>query len=322
MKKTLFCILTLTLLLTLGLLTCTAEEEKNVTCYVGEITVDGEIDEIWEQVEPIYVENLKTGEYMNDPDKTFQDYARMQCKVLWDSEWTLYILYEVIDPVICLDGPEEWDRDSVEFFIDEDNERAGAFDSNSTQWRTLAVEGILEYPHQRVATQAVRYTAEGYIVELAYEFMLLDPFEGHVIGFDLQVNDDAEGNGKRHACLGWSDIDDSASSDNTVWGTLTFSEKRADGKDAETEEVTTEAPTEAPTEEPTEAPTEAPTEPVTEAPTEAPTIQQTPTETDATKGGCGSALDVSAIWIFSLCALAVGIRCLIMLAINLKKKEN
>ena len=46
MKKTLFCILTLTLLLTLGLLTCAAEEEKNVTCYVGEITVDGEIDEI------------------------------------------------------------------------------------------------------------------------------------------------------------------------------------------------------------------------------------------------------------------------------------
>ena len=67
-------------------------------------------------------------------------------------------------------------------------------------------------------------------------------------------------------------------------------------------EAPTEPVTEAPTEEPTEAPTEAPTEVPTEAPaTEAPT--ETPTE--APKGGCGSAVTLSAGVLLAAIAAAV-----------------
>ena len=244
MKKALFGILTLILILTMGLIVCSADEDKNVTCYIGgEIIVDGEIDDVWEEVDFIYVENLKTGQYKGDSSKTSEDYAELQCKVLWDGEYTLYILYVVYDPLICQDGREEWDRDSVEFFIDEDNERAGAFDGNSTQWRVQAIEQNDGYLNWKVPAQAVKMIPNGYVVEVAYEFMDVDPTDGHVIGFDLQLNDDAEGNGKRHACLGWSDIDDSASSNNTVWGTLTFSTERVKGAQGGGEGETETQPT-------------------------------------------------------------------------------
>ncbi len=317
MKKVMFGVLALALILVSAITLCSAEEEKNVTCYIGGvIEVDGEIDEIWESVEPIYVENLKTGEYMNDPSKTPQDYAQMQCKVLWDGDWTLYILYEVTDPIICQDGPEEWDRDSVEFFIDEDNERAGAFDSNSTQWRIMAIEQEQGYLNPKVPFQAVKMTAKGYVVEIAYDFAEVDLVDGHVIGFDLQVNDDAEGNGKRHACLGWSDTDDSASSDNTVWGTLTFSTQRVDGSGDETEagdttEEATTAETEPVTGAPTEPVTDAPTDPVTDAPTEEPTeAPATSTEepTEAAEGGCGATLSMSAAALMMLCGMGLILR--------------
>ncbi len=493
MKKALFWVCCLTLLLSLGLLVCAAED-KNVTCYIGgEIIVDGEIDEVWEEVDFIYVENLKTGEYMGDSSKDSSDYAELQCKVLWDGDYTLYILYVVYDPLISQAGAEEWERDSVEFFIDEDNERNGAFDSNSIQWRIMAVEQNESYLNWKVPAQVVKMIPNGYVVEIAYEFSDVEPADGLAIGLDLQINDDAEGNGKRHACLGWSDTDDSASSDNTVWGTLTFSSERVKGaqggSDGEeetnpallennniydywTEDIAagcfiapnqtlveytdegikligidaagsaidpyvtinlkkyvntvgaealscadygyvvfklkavgttgdcelfyTKAPAAGLSEQnyyyaddtwqymvfdlsyidawaeegtpvsirldwatayegaaadasmtisaigffmteeeayaftgeevPTEAPTEAPTDPVTEAPTEAPTdpVTEAPTEeaTEAPEGGCSSTLDVSALWIFALCGLAVGVKVLCMMALNLKKKEN
>ncbi len=229
MKKALFWVCCLTLLLSLGLLVCAAED-KSVTCYIGgEITVDGEIDEVWEEVDFIYVENLKTGSYMGDASKDSSDYAELQCKVLWDGDCTLYILYVVYDPVICQAGAQEWERDSVEFFIDEDNERNGAFDDNSIQWRIMAVEQNDGYLNWKVPAQVVKMIPNGYVVEIAYEFSEVDLVDGHSIGFDLQINDDAEGNGQRHACLGWSDTTDKASSDNTVWGTLTFSTERVKG---------------------------------------------------------------------------------------------
>ncbi len=241
MKKALFWVCCLTLLLSLGMIVCAAED-KSVTCYIGgEINVDGEIDEVWEEVDFIYVENLKTGAYMGDSSKDSSDYAELQCKVLWDGEYTLYILYVVYDPLISQAGAQEWERDSVEFFIDEDNERNGAFDNNSIQWRIMAVEQNDGYLNWKIPAQVVKMIPNGYVVEIAYEFSDVELVDGHSIGFDLQINDDAEGNGQRHACLGWSDTTDKASSDNTVWGTLTFSTERVEGAEGGGDGATTDA---------------------------------------------------------------------------------
>ena len=71
--------------------------------------------------------------------------------------------------------------------------------------------------------------------------------------------------------------------------------------EAPTEEPT-EEPTEQPTEELTEEPTEQPTEEPTETPTEAPTAAP---ETEAPKGGCGSAVTLSAGVLLTAIAAAV-----------------
>ena len=71
-------------------------------------------------------------------------------------------------------------------------------------------------------------------------------------------------------------------------------------------EAPTEEPTEEPTEQPTEEPTEQPTEEPTEEPTEAPAETSTEApETEAPKGGCGSAVTLSAGVLLTAIAAAV-----------------
>ncbi|WP_370875848.1 sugar-binding protein [Caldalkalibacillus uzonensis] len=52
---------------------------------------------------------------------------------------------------------------------------------------------------------ATKIVEGGYIVEAAIRLDAIQPEEGTVIGFDFQVNDDADGNGVRDAVATWND---------------------------------------------------------------------------------------------------------------------
>ena len=58
---------------------------------------------------------------------------------------------------------------------------------------------------------------------------------GEYFGIDFQYNDDAEGNGVRNVCLGWSDSQDKASSDPSVYGQCLLSDVTVDDLIAEAE---------------------------------------------------------------------------------------
>ncbi|MFA6948280.1 MAG: sugar-binding protein [Eubacteriales bacterium] len=194
---------------------------KSCTAYTGDITVDGDIDELWNYVEWIPVTNLKAGDWVDDTSITPADYAALNCKVMWNGADTLYILFDVKDKVVTTSQPvDTWRMDSVEFYVDEDNSREGTIQDDASQTRILAEAGEASSDHW---VSAAKLTDTGYVVEVAYKYFNVAVKDGTVSGFDLQVNDDANDDGNREACLGWCDVDDSASGSNEKWGEIKFS---------------------------------------------------------------------------------------------------
>lgn len=201
------------------------EGDKEAVAYIGSVTIDGNIDTIWDSVPGIVCDTLKenASSYFGDSSKVYGvDYAKLTVKTLWNPDkGELYVLYIVEDKEISLVGGNDWEKDSIELFIDEDNARVGSYDDNTHQIRVLAEAGSAG--DGTLYDAAVSFTTTGYIVEFVYYFQ--EAISSNTwVGFDVQVNDDAEGDGTRHACVGWSDPIDKASSDNTYWGQLYLSD--------------------------------------------------------------------------------------------------
>ncbi|MDF2686183.1 MAG: endo,4-beta-xylanase [Clostridia bacterium] len=189
--------------------------DKMTTAYKGTPVIDGDIDSIWEYAERIEATNFKTGIAGSaGPCKLF-------ARTLWD-DGHLYMLFEVTDPVVTVVSATAWNQDSIEFYVDEDNSKSGANDGINDAQVRINAENFSDWAADRVIS-AVKKSDTGYIVEVEYIFIDVMPKATGVIGFDIQVNDDADNSGERAACLGWSDDADKASSDTNVWGNLTFS---------------------------------------------------------------------------------------------------
>ncbi len=83
------------------------------TAKYGTPIIDGEIDDIWKIAETYSTQTVVSGSLQN---------AKADFKVLWD-EKALYVLATVSDPVLNKDHSDPWEQDSVEIFIDENNNK-------------------------------------------------------------------------------------------------------------------------------------------------------------------------------------------------------
>jgi len=162
----------------------------------GTPIIDAEIDEIWSQAEEYSTQTVVSGSLNN---------ARAQFKVLWD-EKALYVLAVVTDSLLNKDNANPWEQDSLEIFVDENNNKTGFYESDDAQYR---VNYVNEQSFGTGATAATFKTAakvieNGYIIEAAISWKTMSPSGGEVIGFDVQVND-ADASGKRAGILTWND---------------------------------------------------------------------------------------------------------------------
>jgi len=218
MKKARFlsvCLIVL-MLFTLGVSAAPAVEgRKTCTAYIADITVDGNNDEVaWTYAPQILVDVVKQNAsswYGDSSKKQGYDYAVLVCKVLWDGDDTLYVLFHAKDPTISMSGSEDWLKDSIELFVQMDNEAQNA-SAPKIQQRWFA-DGTANGHDNQAGFQQKKNSL---IYEVAIDISTLK--DGNFIGIDFQYNDDAEGKGERNICLGWSDSTDKASSDCTVYG--------------------------------------------------------------------------------------------------------
>lgn len=204
--------------------------------------------------------------------------ADATAKLLWDNE-NLYVQVTVKDSLLDATAEAAHEKDSLEIFVDENNQKTKSYQEDDKQYR---INYLNEHSFngsncaEENIVSKVTLTEDGYVVEAAIKWTHEQVKSGTKIGLELQIND-AE-NGKRTGTLSWADTTGMGWSSPAVFGTVVLFDKAA--KEDKPGEPETETPTEKPGESETEAPTEKPGESETEAPTEKPGEPETETPTE------------------------------------------
>ncbi|MFK7765678.1 MAG: family 16 glycoside hydrolase [Mariniblastus sp.] len=181
----------------------TGSEARSGKAMHGTPTVDGKIDDIWKDVPRMHVNrSIEEHDELSGDEKPSTAWV----KCLWD-DGHLYCLAEVTDQKIATDADEDWQKDSVEFFVDANLSRSDTYDADDGQYRTDAAGGVSCGDNNDLSNykSAVTKTETGYIVEACIKLNTRDGLKaGSKIGFDAQVNNDT-GTGQRSSTTKWND---------------------------------------------------------------------------------------------------------------------
>lgn len=147
--------------------------------------------------------------------------ATARFRTLWDNGY-LYVWAEVSDPLLSDASANAHEEDSVEIFIDQNNAQTSTYQGDDAQYR-INFKNVRSFGGAASAgniTSATRITSSGYIVEAAIRLPEADLSANSFIGFDLQVNNDANGDGTRDSAVSWSDTTGNAYQDPSQFGVL------------------------------------------------------------------------------------------------------
>ena len=174
------------------------------------ITIDGDIDAAWADANTIDVNTYSMG-----------NGATAVSKMLWDENY-LYVLTEVTDPVLSVASANAYEQDTVEVFFDENNHKSTSYETDDIQCR-------VNYENEKTVTDGrstdaflsgAKKTATGYIVEVAIPHTIDAFHSNQIVGFDVQVNDDGTGDGKRTSIANWNDLSGMGYTDPSGFGVL------------------------------------------------------------------------------------------------------
>jgi len=192
--------------------TYTINVKRAMVAIFGSPVVDGEIDDIWNNVPEVMPMVVSASTTTNAKFKT-----------LWDDN-ALYILAVVDDAYLDSRNSATYQQDSVEIFMDESNDKALSYKSDDVHYR-------VNYNNFRSADNGdinrfytkTKITSTGYIVEA--RIALNDkPNNGKVLGFELQINE-ANG-GSRKATLNVFDTTGNAYQNPSLMGELILTAKK------------------------------------------------------------------------------------------------
>lgn len=191
--------------------------EGRIVAYFGTPKIDGEIDEVWNKaplIKPPYTSNASV-----EASATF--------KLLWD-DYALYILAQVKDPNMTLAPYQEYEKDSIEIFLDENNDKTSSYGSDDLQFRVnYANEQSLGSGDLSRFYTATKIGDGYYIIEARIELQKIAA-NNKIYGIELQVND---GIGtSRAGTINVFDTTDSAWSNPTVFGEVILTGKKSEDK--------------------------------------------------------------------------------------------
>lgn len=154
--------------------------------------------------------------------------ASGSAKVLWDDA-NLYVLARVNDPVLNSTSGNNHEKDSVEIFVDETNSKAASYGVGMGQYRVnYKNEGSFNPTSISTGFESYAKIVDGgYYIETKIPFKAVVngtpvlPKTGHVIGFDVQIND-AGAAGSRQDVIMWHDISGSSYNNGSKWGVVTL----------------------------------------------------------------------------------------------------
>ncbi len=178
---------------------------------MGTPVIDGKEDAAWSQADQFSTHRWVQG----------TSGATGSVKLLWDSGH-LYVFAKIRDAQLSKASKNPWEQDSVEFFVDQNHHQTGYYEADDGQYR-VNFENKQSYGGSAAADKfqtAVKRVAGGYEVEAAIRLDAVDPMPGSLIGFDFQINDDQNGDGKRDSVAIWSDPSGLSYMNTSKYGTL------------------------------------------------------------------------------------------------------
>lgn len=183
-------------------------------------SIDGNIETAWSFANRQTIANLIVGSVANDNDLSGS------FRTLWDTT-NLYVLVQVTDDMQRNDsGLQTWNDDSVEIYVDANNDKSSVYASNDYQYRftwTAASLTVEETKHGAITgVTAVRVaTANGYVVEVKLPWSTLGQSSVAVsglLGLDVHINDDDDG-GSRDGKKAWFNVVDTSWMDPSTFAT-------------------------------------------------------------------------------------------------------
>lgn len=181
----------------------------------GTAAVDGVEEDAWKKTQELALSAVSVEDGQPEASGT--------AKALWD-ENALYVLVKVIDPKLDVSGQEVHIQDSVEVFVDEKNDKAESYKMDDKQYR-INCENTHSFNgkdcKEDYITSQVRLTDDGYVVEMAVAWTELQPEEGDLIGFEVQINDCKDGT--RLGMINWYDTTNTCWSKPASYGTVRLS---------------------------------------------------------------------------------------------------
>ena len=165
------------------------------------ITLDGELDPVWEDFPAVPLDNVLLGGFDGSDDLS----------ATWRARWSptfLYLFVSVTDDELKQNSRDWYNDDSVEFFLDAGLERTTSYDGNDRQFSVTYDENSLV---ARIGGTGQGYLARTRVTDAGYDVEVRMPWSNLGItavpntffGFDVQVNDDDDVS-HRDAKLAWA----------------------------------------------------------------------------------------------------------------------
>ncbi|MBE5988375.1 GH35 family endo-1,4-beta-xylanase [Lacrimispora xylanisolvens] len=188
-------------------------EPNTINAVKGTPVIDGTVDEIWNQAkeEPVRIMTM-----------AWQG-ATGTVKTLWD-EKNIYVLVRVKDKTLNTDSKNAYEQDSVELFLDENNDKSYYYQEDDGQFR-VSCKNMVTFGSngKREGFQSsVKVTEDGYLVEAKIP-LTTTAEKGKVMGFDVQINDSNE-RGERISVAKFNDDSDNSWQSTARWGNLLLKE--------------------------------------------------------------------------------------------------
>ncbi|MNO29662.1 Endo-1,4-beta-xylanase A precursor [compost metagenome] len=203
--------------------------------------VDGTVDAVWNDAAPMSI---------NRYQMAWQG-ANGVAKALWDDE-NLYLLVQVNDTQLNKSSVNEYEQDSVEIFLDQNNAKTSFYQSDDGQYR-VNYDNETSFNPTSIAAgfeSATHISGTNYTVEVKIPLHGITPDNDTKLGFDVQINDAKDGS--RQSVAAWNDTTGTGYMDTSVYGVITLK-----GKSTGSEPTPKPTPT-SPTATPTPVPTATP----------------------------------------------------------------
>jgi len=166
-------------------------------CYAQRGTVNmsaratRDYDPVWNTAAPVPM-NVRTEGFTEEGSRF---------RALWDDEY-LYVMTEVVDSALDDRSSVVHEQDSVEVFVDQNNGKSAIYEMDDGQYRvnfrnSASFNGG-DSSRFRSRTMII---PGGYRVEMAIPLYSIKPAAGHIMGFDVQINEAA--NGGRSGIRNW-----------------------------------------------------------------------------------------------------------------------